>query len=182
MSSNGRHQEDEQTSPNTSPIQSKVWAFCYQWKLPSRPIFSWPPTLSSLVLTPYQSPSKLHSTSMADVAGKSTSASAVAGAARRVACISNHLLPLASSAAAPQIARSNAAFDDSYHRVHGAVAAHPPAWRPAIDESGKAYTDIVYEKAVDEAIAKVHASPAILSVTVIRIGGVKAGAFSGSWF
>lgn len=56
---------------------------------------------------------------------------------------------------------SNAAADgprnDSYHRVHGQVSSHPVDWRniPG-DDSGREFTDIVYEKAVGEGIAKVN--------------------------
>ncbi|XP_058087706.1 1,4-dihydroxy-2-naphthoyl-CoA synthase, peroxisomal [Magnolia sinica] len=77
---------------------------------------------------------------------------------RRIATISNHLLlPLSSSPSSPpSIRRCNASMDDSYHRTHGEVPVHPPSWRTvATDDSGKEFTDIIYEKAVGEAIAKI---------------------------
>lgn len=46
-------------------------------------------------------------------------------------------------------------MDDSYHRKHGEVPTHEPIWRRACDESGKEFTDIIYEKAEGEGIAKV---------------------------
>ncbi|KAK9707502.1 hypothetical protein RND81_07G202000 [Saponaria officinalis] len=46
-------------------------------------------------------------------------------------------------------------MNDAYHRVHGQVSSDPVVWRAASDDSGKDFIDIVYEKAVGEAIAKI---------------------------
>ncbi|RAL50366.1 hypothetical protein DM860_018112 [Cuscuta australis] len=80
-------------------------------------------------------------------------------AARRVASVSNHLSPAQSpppllSSIRPSICSSS--LNDSYHRVHGEVPTHAPVWESVpSDESGKEFTDIIYEKAVGEAIAKI---------------------------
>ena len=37
----------------------------------------------------------------------------------------------------------------------GEVSAEPPEWRAVTDESGKGFVDIIYEKAINEGIAKV---------------------------
>ncbi|KAL0296993.1 UNVERIFIED_CONTAM: 1,4-dihydroxy-2-naphthoyl-CoA synthase, peroxisomal [Sesamum radiatum] len=77
---------------------------------------------------------------------------------RRMASLAGHLLP-AQGAGNPSasIALSNCSsqFDDTYHRVHGDVPSHIPEWKPALDESGKEFIDIIYEKAVGEGIAKI---------------------------
>ncbi|KVI05659.1 Crontonase, C-terminal [Cynara cardunculus var. scolymus] len=75
---------------------------------------------------------------------------------RRVAAVSNHLLPSPHSSISPIISSSNcsASMNDSYHRIHGEVPNHLPVWKIACDESGKDFTDIIYEKAEGEAIAK----------------------------
>ncbi|KAK4423833.1 1,4-dihydroxy-2-naphthoyl-CoA synthase, peroxisomal [Sesamum alatum] len=75
---------------------------------------------------------------------------------RRMASLAGHLLP-AQGGAATSIALSNCSskFDDTYHRVHGEVPSHIPQWKPALDESGKEFIDIIYEKAVGEGIAKI---------------------------
>ncbi|KAK8933600.1 1,4-Dihydroxy-2-naphthoyl-CoA synthase, peroxisomal [Platanthera zijinensis] len=73
---------------------------------------------------------------------------------RRIANLSNHLSPLLTHPPRPIIG-SPASSDDSYRRVHGEVSAAAAAWRPALDESGKGFTDILYEKAIGEGIAKI---------------------------
>ncbi|KAK1366266.1 hypothetical protein POM88_025922 [Heracleum sosnowskyi] len=45
--------------------------------------------------------------------------------------------------------------NDTYHRIHGHVSTREPVWEIACDELGIDYTDIVYEKATDEGIAKI---------------------------
>lgn len=82
---------------------------------------------------------------------------------RRVASIANHLI---SSHLAPSSGElvlcntssssSSSRNDDSYQRVHGDVPSHDVVWKIASDDSGKDFTDILYEKAVGEGIAKVH--------------------------
>lgn len=74
---------------------------------------------------------------------------------RRVASISGHLIPIPPSLNPDSIHLSGASINDSYHRKHGAVSTHPVVWSIAGDDSGKEFTDIIYEKAVGEAIAKV---------------------------
>lgn len=75
---------------------------------------------------------------------------------RRVASVANHLIPVHSGPSCSSIGLSNASMNDSYHRIHGEVPAHPVVWRIACDESGKDFTDIIYEKADGEGIAKVR--------------------------
>lgn len=87
---------------------------------------------------------------MVDISGRELGA-----AERRIANIANHLSPLPSNSAPPSMVRqATASTGDSYHKVHGKVSTREATWRPACDESGKDYTDIVYEKAVGEGIAK----------------------------
>ncbi|KAJ0095990.1 hypothetical protein Patl1_16113 [Pistacia atlantica] len=74
---------------------------------------------------------------------------------RRVVTVSNHLVPVIASSNCESIVLSNASMNDSYHRIHGEVPTHDVLWRIAFDESGKEFTDIIYEKAVDEGIAKI---------------------------
>ena len=78
---------------------------------------------------------------------------------RRVASIANHFIPLHSSQSGGQVRLCNTSMKDSYHKVHGEVPSHDVVWkRITSDESGKEYTDIIYEKAEGEAIAKVGAN------------------------
>ncbi|WOK91547.1 1,4-dihydroxy-2-naphthoyl-CoA synthase, peroxisomal [Canna indica] len=74
---------------------------------------------------------------------------------RRIVNITNHLSPLPSPCPPSPIRRSTTSASDRYHRVHGEVSTQEAVWSPACDESGKAYTDIIYEKAVGEGIAKI---------------------------
>ncbi|XP_031277038.1 1,4-dihydroxy-2-naphthoyl-CoA synthase, peroxisomal isoform X2 [Pistacia vera] len=74
---------------------------------------------------------------------------------RRVVTVANHLVPVIASSNCESIVLSNASMNDSYHRIHGEVPTHDVVWRIAFDESGKEFTDIIYEKAVDEGIAKI---------------------------
>lgn len=73
---------------------------------------------------------------------------------RRVASVANHLVPFNSSQNGA-VELCNTSMKDSYHRVHGEVSSHEVVWRIASDGSGKEFTDIIYEKAEGEAIAKV---------------------------
>lgn len=77
--------------------------------------------------------------------------------ARRIATVSNHLLPVG-SASNSSLSRGLcfASKNDSYHRIHGEVPSHEVEWQTACDEFGKDFTDIIYEKATGEGIAKVH--------------------------
>lgn len=79
---------------------------------------------------------------------------------RRLASVANHLMPTTNSSLAQQFApigltNCSSSMNDNYHKVHGDVSTHEPEWRICCDESGKEYTDIIYEKAVGEGIAKV---------------------------
>ncbi|KAB2609647.1 phosphatidylinositol 3-kinase [Pyrus ussuriensis x Pyrus communis] len=76
-------------------------------------------------------------------------------ATRRVASIANHLIPVHLSPGSAAISLSNASMNDSYHRTHGEVSTHRVVWEDARDVSGDEFTDIIYEKAIGEAIAKV---------------------------
>uniref|UniRef100_A0A2P2MFD4 Naphthoate synthase family protein n=1 Tax=Rhizophora mucronata TaxID=61149 RepID=A0A2P2MFD4_RHIMU len=80
--------------------------------------------------------------------------------ARRAASIANHLmvpLSLASSLgnSSTSVGLCNTSMDDSYHKIHGQVSQKEVVWRSASDESGKEFTDIIYEKAMGEGIAKI---------------------------
>ncbi|CAD5173357.1 unnamed protein product [Musa acuminata subsp. malaccensis] len=85
---------------------------------------------------------------MADVSGKD-----LGTAERRMASIVHHLLPLPPPRL-PPIRRSVTSANDNYRRVHREVSTREAPWIPACDESGKEYTDTIYEKAVGEGIAK----------------------------
>ncbi|KAA8533156.1 hypothetical protein F0562_033311 [Nyssa sinensis] len=77
---------------------------------------------------------------------------------RRVASVAKHLIPLHSTSSRGDsigLRNCKASMNDSYHRIHGEVPTHEPVWRIACDESGKEFLDIIYEKAVEEAIAKI---------------------------
>uniref|UniRef100_M1B1W7 Naphthoate synthase n=1 Tax=Solanum tuberosum TaxID=4113 RepID=M1B1W7_SOLTU len=80
---------------------------------------------------------------------------------RRVASVANHLLPIPlAQNVVSSIGSSNcssSSMNDNYHKIHGEVPNHEPVWRliPSDDESGKEFTDIIYEKAVGEPIAKI---------------------------
>lgn len=87
-------------------------------------------------------------------------------AERRLARVAAHLVPsfpvthgttppIVPAPTAASSSSSSSPAGDSYRRVHGDVSSEPPEWRAATDESGKAFVDIIYEKAVDEGIAKV---------------------------
>ncbi|KAL0447131.1 UNVERIFIED_CONTAM: 1,4-dihydroxy-2-naphthoyl-CoA synthase, peroxisomal [Sesamum latifolium] len=77
---------------------------------------------------------------------------------RRMASLAGHLLPAqgaGTSNASIALSNCSSQFNDTYHRVHGEVPSHIPEWKPALDESGKEFIDIIYEKAVGEGIAKI---------------------------
>ncbi|KAL2344347.1 hypothetical protein Fmac_005632 [Flemingia macrophylla] len=70
---------------------------------------------------------------------------------RRVASVTNHFTPTCSPAPSAAEVALRHASGDSFHRVHGDVPSHAVVWRTAAAE----FTDIVYEKAVEEGIAKI---------------------------
>ncbi|PHT27408.1 1,4-dihydroxy-2-naphthoyl-CoA synthase [Capsicum baccatum] len=79
---------------------------------------------------------------------------------RRVASVAYHLLPVVPSVqnVVFSIESSNctSSMNDNYHKIHGEVSNHEPVWRLiSSDDSGGDFTDIIYEKAVDESIAKI---------------------------
>ncbi|KAK3017111.1 hypothetical protein RJ639_006961 [Escallonia herrerae] len=81
-------------------------------------------------------------------------------ATRRVSSLANHLIPSHSSPSngglsAVCLSDSKSQMNDSYHRIHGQVPTDEPVWSIARDDSSKEFTDIIYEKAVGEAIAKI---------------------------
>ncbi|XP_047254340.1 1,4-dihydroxy-2-naphthoyl-CoA synthase, peroxisomal isoform X3 [Capsicum annuum] len=78
---------------------------------------------------------------------------------RRVASVAYHLLPVVPSVqnVVFSIESSNctSSMNDNYHKIHGEVSNHEPVWRLiSSDDSGRDFTDIIYEKAVNESIAK----------------------------
>ncbi|XP_040373853.1 1,4-dihydroxy-2-naphthoyl-CoA synthase, peroxisomal isoform X2 [Rosa chinensis] len=73
---------------------------------------------------------------------------------RRMASISNHLTPINSIPNSITLSHTSS-MDDSYHGTHGQVPTHQVVWEAAVDESGKEFTDIIYEKSVGEGIAKI---------------------------
>ncbi|KAF8378275.1 hypothetical protein HHK36_029614 [Tetracentron sinense] len=74
---------------------------------------------------------------------------------RRVELVANHIIPVPPSSGRYSIGFCNASMNDSYHRIHGEVPMHEAVWKPACDELGKEFTDIIYEKAEGEAIARI---------------------------
>lgn len=83
------------------------------------------------------------------------SENSLTSANRRIAAVSNHLIPATPGCNSQSIALKNTSMDDNYHRIHGEVPSHDVVWKIACDESGKEFIDIIYEKAEGEAIAKV---------------------------
>ncbi|OVA16983.1 Crotonase superfamily [Macleaya cordata] len=74
---------------------------------------------------------------------------------RRITFVANHIIPTGSPSISPSIEICNTSMNDSYHRVHGEVPTHEVVWKPASDDLGKEFTDIIYEKSVGEGIAKI---------------------------
>ena len=83
------------------------------------------------------------------------SAEAAKAIHRRMSAVSRHLIPDSNHTHCLGMSACSSGFDDTYHRVHGAVPTHIPLWKAAIDDYGKDFADIIYEKAVGEGIAKV---------------------------
>ncbi|RZS22099.1 hypothetical protein BHM03_00054860 [Ensete ventricosum] len=110
---------------------------------------------------------------MADVSGKD-----LRTAERRIARIAHHLLPLATPPRLLPIQRSVASANDSYRRVHGEVSTRDATWIPACDESGKEYTDIIYEKAVGEGIAKSYEEKYRQGINFVRMPEISQSTLS----
>ena len=75
-----------------------------------------------------------------------------------MASVANHLILDYADSNSNSIKLSNTSMNDSYHKIHGEVPTHPVVWRIASCDNhsgGKDFVDIIYEKAVDEGIAKV---------------------------
>lgn len=80
-----------------------------------------------------------------------------------MASVANHLMvpspPTASSSKCDsvELVPNAASMNDNYHRVHGNVSNKEVVWRnvAASDGSTKDFTDIIYQKAVGEGIAKI---------------------------
>ncbi|RZB51992.1 1,4-dihydroxy-2-naphthoyl-CoA synthase, peroxisomal-like [Glycine soja] len=78
-------------------------------------------------------------------------------AIRRLASVTNHLTSSHNAPGELALCRTSGR-SDSFHRVQGHVPSHDVVWRIIAsdhDNSGKDFTDIVYEKAVGEGIAKI---------------------------
>lgn len=82
-------------------------------------------------------------------------------AARRVGILSMHLKTIPSEHSYAGLHRSETSSSDNskhksskYHQVHGDVPSHPASWRACCDD-GPPFTDIIYEKAIGEGIAKI---------------------------
>ncbi|CAN0892998.1 1,4-dihydroxy-2-naphthoyl-CoA synthase, peroxisomal [Linum grandiflorum] len=76
---------------------------------------------------------------------------------RRVGAVANHInppfpVPTPSSTSSIIGFHGTSSVTDSYHRIHGQVSTKEVGWSVA---GGEKYTDIVYEKAVGEGIAKI---------------------------
>lgn len=86
---------------------------------------------------------------------------------RRVAALANHLVVPDSSSSSTtdsiiKLSNTAAPAIDSYHRVHGEVSKEPVVWKAVTVDSVPEFTDIIYEKAVGEGIAKVINSKNLL--------------------
>ncbi|KAG0492794.1 hypothetical protein HPP92_005910 [Vanilla planifolia] len=74
---------------------------------------------------------------------------------RRISNLSNHLHPATSSSEAPRIIPLLVSAQDRYQSVHGEVSTAAALWKPVQSDSLKNFTDILYEKADGEGIAKI---------------------------
>jgi naphthoate synthase len=94
---------------------------------------------------------------------------------RRMASVANHLMvpspPTASSSKCDslELVPNAASMNDNYHRVHGNVSNKEVVWRnvAASDGSTKDFTDIIYQKAVGEGIAKVRSAVISLIMALV---------------
>ncbi|XVF84997.1 hypothetical protein PTKIN_Ptkin17bG0083700 [Pterospermum kingtungense] len=79
------------------------------------------------------------------------------GLTLRIATVSNHLiLPMGLGSSSIGFSNASSSMNDSYHRIHGEVSGHGVEWKTVCDKDEKEFTDIIYEKAVGEAIAKTN--------------------------
>ncbi|CAD5315916.1 1,4-dihydroxy-2-naphthoyl-CoA synthase, peroxisomal [Arabidopsis thaliana] len=84
----------------------------------------------------------------------------VGSASRRISVITNHLIPIGFSPARVDSVElcSASSMDDRFHKVHGEVPTHEVVWKKADffgEGDNKEFVDIIYEKALDEGIAKI---------------------------
>ncbi|CAE5962714.1 unnamed protein product [Arabidopsis arenosa] len=81
-------------------------------------------------------------------------------ASRRISVVTNHLIPIGFNPTRVDSVElcSASSMDDSFHKVHGEVPTHEVVWKKAeffVDGDNKEFVDIIYEKALDEGIAKI---------------------------
>ncbi|CAN8244982.1 unnamed protein product [Cochlearia groenlandica] len=83
-------------------------------------------------------------------------------ASRRISVVTKHLSPIGiapSRFQSMELCTASSSMDDKYHKVHGEVSTHEVIWRKGVifgdDEAKKDFVDIIYEKAVEEGIAKI---------------------------
>ncbi|KAG7585141.1 1-4-Dihydroxy-2-naphthoyl-CoA synthase MenB [Arabidopsis thaliana x Arabidopsis arenosa] len=81
-------------------------------------------------------------------------------ASRRISVVTNHLIPIGFNPTCVDSVElcSASSMDDSFHKVHGEVPTHEVVWKKAEffgDGDNKEFVDIIYEKALDEGIAKI---------------------------
>ncbi|KAG7588161.1 ClpP/crotonase-like domain superfamily [Arabidopsis suecica] len=81
-------------------------------------------------------------------------------ASRRISVVTNHLIPIGFNPTRVDSVElcSASSIDDSFHKVHGEVPTHEVVWKKAEffgDGDNKEFVDIIYEKALDEGIAKI---------------------------
>ncbi|GAB2272921.1 hypothetical protein Dimus_007737 [Dionaea muscipula] len=111
-----------------------------------------------LSIIPSHSPLVRHDPTSPSMAATAITGREAAAASRRVSRLAGHLISVGPNSDAQPIVTcpsSSSTLNDAYHRIHGEVSSDPVVWTPASDESGKEFTDIIYEKAVGEAIAKI---------------------------
>nr|BAC42141.1 putative enoyl-CoA hydratase/isomerase [Arabidopsis thaliana] len=81
-------------------------------------------------------------------------------ASRRLSVVTNHLIPIGFSPARADSVElcSASSMDDRFHKVHGEVPTHEVVWKKTDffgEGDNKEFVDIIYEKALDEGIAKI---------------------------
>ncbi|XP_010510939.1 PREDICTED: 1,4-dihydroxy-2-naphthoyl-CoA synthase, peroxisomal [Camelina sativa] len=82
-------------------------------------------------------------------------------ASRRMSVVTNHLSPIGLSSGRVDSVKLCIAssMNDNFHKVHGEVPTHQVVWKKAEffgdGEEHKEFVDVIYEKALDEGIAKI---------------------------
>lgn len=88
-----------------------------------------------------------------------------------MASVANHLMvpspPTASSSKCDsvELVPNAASMNDNYHRIHGNVSNKEVLWRNVA--ASKDFTDIIYQKAVGEGIAKVRSAVISLIMALV---------------